>query len=82
METVLQDLLTIEEIATRFNVTRELMRRIVRSGELRSVRVGRSYRISLPDLQAYWREHGGGTLTADTSTSHLSDNQEVLPTQS
>ena len=45
--------MTIEEVADLLGVTYRLIYRLVRSGELPAVRVGRVYRITGTDLDAY-----------------------------
>ena len=48
-----KEYLTIEEVAKILKVNYQLIYRLVRAGELPSSRVGRVYRISEPDLDAY-----------------------------
>ena len=61
---------TIEEVADLLGVTYQLIYRLVRSGELPAVRVGRVSRITGNDLDAYLenakttRSSGGGTCAA------------------
>jgi excisionase family DNA binding protein len=45
--------LTIEEISKLLNVDYQLIYRLVRGGEIPSVRIGRVYRIDSADLDAY-----------------------------
>lgn len=40
----------------------ETLRRAVRRGELKAARIGREYKVSKVDLQAYWIQKGGGEL--------------------
>lgn len=46
-------LLTVAEVADLFRVSSMTVYRLIRSGELPAVRVGRSYRVTQQDLQAY-----------------------------
>ncbi len=49
---------------------KETLRRAIRAGELQAARLGREYRISRADLQAFWTAQGGGDLfTPDQSQS-------------
>jgi len=45
--------MTIEEVAELLGVTYQLIYRLVRSGELPAVRIGRVYRITGTDLDAF-----------------------------
>ena len=45
--------LTLEEVADLLGVNYQLIYRLVRSGELPAVRLGRIYRIERADLEAY-----------------------------
>jgi excisionase family DNA binding protein len=53
---------TVKQTAEWFGAHPETIRRAIRSGELKAVRVGRSYRITGYDLEAFWRSKGGGRL--------------------
>ena len=46
-------LLTVAEVADLFRVSSMTVYRLIRNGELPAVRVGRSYRVTESDLQAY-----------------------------
>ena len=46
-------LLTVNEVADLFRVSSMTVYRLIRSGELPAVRVGRSYRVREDDLDAY-----------------------------
>jgi excisionase family DNA binding protein len=46
-------LLTVAEVADLFRVSSMTVYRLIRTGELPAVRVGRSYRVREGDLQAY-----------------------------
>ena len=44
---------SLEEVAEMLGVTYQLIYRLVRSGELSAVRLGKLYRVSVRDLDAY-----------------------------
>jgi excisionase family DNA binding protein len=46
-------LLTAAEVADELRVSTMTVYRLIRSGELSAVRVGRNYRVRRPDLEAY-----------------------------
>lgn len=45
--------LTVAEVAAQMRVSKMTVYRLVHSGELEAVRVGRSFRVAESDLQAY-----------------------------
>lgn len=53
---------TLAEAARLLNCHPETLRRAIRDGSLRAARLGRGYRLSRSDLQAFWTEQGGGSL--------------------
>ncbi len=50
---VLIDLLSVKEVAAYMKTTRQQVRRMIASGELEAVMVGREYRIPLDALAAW-----------------------------
>ncbi len=58
---------SLEEVAEMLGVTYQLIYRLVRSGELPAVRLGKLYRVSRSDLDAYLERSkgaaGGGTCS-------------------
>ncbi len=62
--------LSVEEVADELGVTYQLIYRLVRSGELPAARLGKLYRVSRADLNAYLERSkrdvvgGGGTCAA------------------
>ncbi|HET7037934.1 MAG TPA: helix-turn-helix domain-containing protein [Thermomicrobiaceae bacterium] len=52
------DIMTPEQVADYLQVSRETVYRLIRSGELAAVRIGRTYRIPHAELQAFLRSHG------------------------
>lgn len=53
---------TLAEAATVLSCHKETLRRAIAAGELQAARLGREYRISRADLQAFWTAQGGGAL--------------------
>jgi excisionase family DNA binding protein len=53
---------TIEETASIFAVHKDTVRRAIKAGKLKAAKLGKEYRISRLDLEAYYRAHGGGEL--------------------
>jgi len=47
------DFLTVAEVAAQMRVSKMTVYRLVHSGELEAVRVGRSFRVAERDLRAY-----------------------------
>ncbi len=48
-----QQLLTVAEVAAQLRVSTMTIYRLIRSGELPAVRVGRNYRVRADELEAY-----------------------------
>ncbi len=60
--------MSLEEVADLMGVTYQLIYRLVRSGELPAVRLGKLYRVSRADLEGYLERSksglgGGGTCS-------------------
>lgn len=53
---------TLAEAAELLSCHKETLRRAIRKGALRAARLGRGFRISRYDLEAYWTASGGGEL--------------------
>lgn len=53
---------TLGEAASVLSCHKETLRRAIQAGELQAARLGREYRISRIDLQAFWTAQGGGEL--------------------
>ncbi len=53
---------TLTEAAALLSCHKETLRRAVREGSLRAARLGRGWRISRVDLEAFWIAQGGGEL--------------------
>ncbi len=61
----LESWLTVQEAATALRVSKMTVYRLAQSGELRSVRVGRSIRIAERDFDAYVRAAEQGPWEAE-----------------
>ena len=66
---------TLAEAADVLSCHKETLRRAIQAGELRAARLGREYRISRADLQAFWTAQGGGDLFMPDADAE-SDAQE------
>ena len=60
-----KEFLSLEEVADKLGVTYQLVYKLARSGDLPAVRLGKLYRVSTADLNAYLEEKkretaGGG----------------------
>lgn len=53
---------TLGEAAKLLSCHKETLRRAIMSGQLQAARLGRGYRISRLDLEAFWAAKGGGEL--------------------
>jgi len=54
-----EDLLTIDQVATRLKLSQYRTYELCRQGELKAIRLGKSVRVKPSDLQAYVAQHGG-----------------------
>lgn len=64
---------TLSEAAELLSCHSETLRRAIKDGVLQAARLGREYRISRSDLQAFWTARGGGELfceQAEAPQSH------------
>lgn len=53
---------TLGEASVLLSCHKETLRRAIMEGRLRAAKLGRGYRISRLDLQAFWTAMGGGEL--------------------
>ena len=53
---------TLAEAAALLSCHPETLRRAIRKGHLQAAKLGRGFRISRVDLEAFWTASGGGTL--------------------
>lgn len=56
---------SLEDAAKLFDCHKETLRRAIRAGKLKAGKIGKDYRISRADLEAYYRERGGGMLFSE-----------------
>ncbi len=75
------DFLSIEEVATRLNVSGETIRRWVREGRLQGTRVGRQWRIYPHDLERFLTRAGrpdasNASIWEPNNRSLVSDDQQ------
>jgi len=56
---------TIGEVADLLNCHKDTVRRAIKAGALKAVKLGKDYRVSKPDLEEWWKQRGGGTLFPD-----------------
>ena len=61
---------SLEEIAELFGVNYQLVYKLVKSGELPSVRIGKMFRVSAPQLKEYMDRQSQG-LPASGVTEHI-----------
>lgn len=54
-----EDLLTIDQVATRLKLSHYRAYELCRQGALKAIRLGKSVRVKPSDLQAYVAQHGG-----------------------
>ncbi len=57
---------TLPEAADLLQVHPETLRRAIKAGQLLAAKIGKEYRISKTDLEAYWTAKGGGALFDDS----------------
>lgn len=53
-----EDLLKVSEVAARFRVSKMTVYRLVHSGQIRSVKIGNSFRIPVSAVEDYIRRGG------------------------
>lgn len=66
---------TLGEAADVLSCHKETLRRAIQAGELRAARLGREYRISRIDLQAFWTAQGGGELFSPDTLAVTDETQ-------
>lgn len=62
---MLKTTFTLAEAADLLSCHSETLRRAIKEGTLRAAKLGREYRISRSDLQAFWSSRGGWDLFGD-----------------
>jgi len=53
---------TLGEAAELLSCHKETIRRAIKDGSLQAAKLGRGYRVSRVDLEAFWQAQGGGVL--------------------
>jgi len=56
-----QQLLTVEQVASEFQLTSQTIRNWIKSGALQAVKIGHVYRVRREDVDAMIRRHEGET---------------------
>ncbi len=57
---------TLHEAAELLSCHKETLRRAITAGRLSAAKIGKEYRVSKTDLEAYWSACGGGVLFEDS----------------
>lgn len=70
---------TLGEAAEVLSCHRETLRRAIKDGELRAAKLGREFRISRPDLEAFWIACGGGELFPKSEGSPVTEELKEPP---
>ena len=65
MATFEKQVYTLKEAAELLTCHPETLRRAIKRGALKAVKIGRDYRISRAELTEYWTTQGGGKLFED-----------------
>lgn len=71
---------TLGEAAELLSCHKETLRRAIMEGSLQAARLGRGYRISRLDLEAFWAARGGGELFSREEIE-AARNQEKLQSE-
>ena len=72
---------TLAEAADVLSCHKETLRRAIQAGELQAARLGREYRISRADLQAFWTAQGGGELFTPEQSQEDEPREKVAETK-
>lgn len=70
---------TLQEAAELLSCHRETLRKAILDGDLKAAKLGRDYRVSRPELAAYWAACGGGELFESPALSDEADAAETPP---
>jgi excisionase family DNA binding protein len=77
MQTTDKATFTLAEAAALLSCHRETLRRAIRDGALRAARLGRAYRVSRLDLEAFWAACGGGDLFSRDAAATASEEEKA-----
>ncbi len=70
---------TLGEAAELLSCHKETIRRAIKDGTLRAAKLGRGYRVSRADLEAFWSSMGGGALFEKTELPVVEPEPEPEP---
>lgn len=66
---------TLSEAADLLSCHKETLRRAIMDGQLQAARLGRGWRISRIDLEAFWSAKGGGELFSREEVAALREEE-------
>ena len=72
---------TLGEAADLLSCHKETIRRAIKDGELKAVKLGRGYRVSRVDLEEFWANKGGGALFEKVEVPVAEPEPEPEPIQ-
>ena len=70
---------TLSEAADLLSCHKETLRRAIMDGQLQAARLGRGWRISRIDLEAFWSAKGGGELFSRDEVAALREEEADPP---
>jgi len=70
---------TLSEAAELLSCHKETLRRAIMDGQLQAARLGRGWRISRIDLEAFWTAKGGGELFSREELAALREEEAEAP---
>lgn len=70
---------TLSEAAELLSCHKETLRRSIMDGQLQAARLGRGWRISRIDLEAFWTSKGGGELFSHEELVTLREEEGKNP---
>ncbi|MGO9534060.1 MAG: helix-turn-helix domain-containing protein [Syntrophobacteraceae bacterium] len=73
---VTKQMFSVKEAAELLEVDEETIRRAIRKKALKAAKIGKDYRISRQDFEAYYRQQGGGSLFGDEAAPDANQADE------
>ena len=70
---------TLSEAAELLSCHKETLRRAIMDGQLQAARLGRGWRITRIDLEAFWTAKGGGELFSKEELAALREEETEIP---
>ncbi|MCT4534619.1 helix-turn-helix domain-containing protein [Halodesulfovibrio sp.] len=70
---------TLGEAAELLSCHKETIRRAIKDGSLQAAKLGRGYRVSRFDLEAFWQAQGGGVLFEKVEQQVVESEPEPEP---